>query len=78
MQNWGINVIPTIICSTKTSEILTALERQDWPEFVIKPAVGQSGNLVTKLKQGEALPDLSLYGEQVVLQPFFPVVAING
>ena len=78
LQNWGINVIPTIICSTKTSEILTALERQDWPEFVIKPAVGQSGNLVTKLKQGEALPDLSPYGEQVVLQPFIPEVAING
>ena len=53
LQNWGVNVIPTIICSTKTSEILTALESQDWPEFVIKPAVGQSGNLVTKLKQGE-------------------------
>lgn len=59
LQNWGINVIPILICSAKTSEILTALERQDWPEFVIKPAVGQSGNLVTKLKQGEALPDLS-------------------
>ena len=49
-----------------------------WPEFVIKPAVGQSGNLVTKLKQGETLPDLSAYGEQVVLQPFIPEVATNG
>lgn len=78
LQNWGINVIPTLICSAKTSEILTALERQDWSEFVIKPAVGQSGNLVTKLKQGEALPDLSAYGEQVVLQPFIPEVATNG
>lgn len=57
---------------------MTALESQDWPEFVIKPAVGQSGNLVTKLKQGEALPDLSAYGEQVVLQPFIPEVATNG
>ena len=28
LQNWGINVIPTIICSTKTSEMLTALEEQ--------------------------------------------------
>ena len=54
-----------LFAQQKTSEILTALERQDWPEFVIKPAVGQSGNLVTKLKQGEALPDLSAYGEQV-------------
>jgi len=78
LQKLGVNVIPTIICSTKTSEILTALERQDWPEFVIKPAVGQSGNLVTKLKQGEVLPDLSAYGEQVVLQPFIPEVATNG
>ena len=50
LQNWGINVIPTIICSTKTSEILTALERQDWPEFVIKPAVGQSGKFGNKTK----------------------------
>ena len=72
LQKLGVKVIPTIICSTKTSEILTALKRQDWTEFVIKPAVGQSGNLVTKLKQGEALPDLSAYGEQVVLQPFIP------
>ena len=78
LQNWGINVIPTLICSPKTSEILTALESQDCPEFVIKPAVGQSGNLVTKLKQGEALPNLSAYGEQVVLQPFIPEVATNG
>ena len=78
LRNWGINVIPPLICSAKTSEILTALERQDWSEFVIKPAVGQSGNLVTKLKQGEALPDLSVYGEQVVLQPFIPEVATNG
>ena len=45
---------------------------------MIKPAVGQSGNLVTKLKQGEALPNLSAYGEQVVLQPFIPEVATNG
>ena len=78
LQNWGINVIPTLICSAKTSEILSAIERQDWPEFVIKPAVGQSGNLVTKLKQGEVLPDLSAYGEQVVLQPFILEVATNG
>ena len=27
LQNWGINVIPILICSAKTSEILTALEQ---------------------------------------------------
>ncbi|MBN6065615.1 glutathione synthetase [Aggregatibacter actinomycetemcomitans] len=78
LQQWGVKVIPTVICPANSSEILTALQSPKWQEYVIKPAIGQSGNLVTKLKAGEPLPDLIAYGNEVVLQPFIPEVATHG
>ena len=80
LQNHGVNIIPTELCAAKTPEISTALSRlfEHYEEVVLKPAVGQSGNLVTKLKQGEALPELSAYGEQIVLQPFIADIQSAG
>ncbi|WP_109077901.1 ATP-grasp domain-containing protein [Aggregatibacter kilianii] len=78
LQQWGVNVIPTVICPANSSEISTALQRQNWQEYVIKPAIGQSGNLVTKLKADDPLPDLTAYGKEIVLQPFIPDVATHG
>lgn len=80
LQQKGVKVIPTELCAAKTADILTALDRlfKDYQEVVLKPAVGQSGNLVTKLKQSDPLPDFTHYGEQIVLQPFIPEIQSAG
>ena len=81
LQNLGINVIPTQICPTSASEIsaiLPAVLAQQKREIVLKPAVGQSGNLVCKLTQFDDLPDLTAYGKEVIVQPFIPEVASVG
>ena len=80
LQQKGVKVIPTELCAAKTPDILTALSRlfEHYEEVVLKPAVGQSGNLVTKLKQGDLLPDFTHYGEQIVLQPFIPEIQSAG
>ena len=78
LQQWGVRVIPTAIADANPQAVQQALADKDWAEIVIKPAVGQSGNHVHKLKAGEPLPDLSQYGEQVILQPFIREVASNG
>lgn len=80
LQQQGVKVIPTELCRAKTTDILPALAHlfKHHEEIVLKPAVGQSGNLVTKLKQGEPLPDLARYGELLVLQPFIPEIQSAG
>lgn len=80
LQKQSINVIPTELCVAKTTEISTALSRlfRHYEEIVLKPAVGQSGNLVTKLKQGDPLPNFTKYGEQIVLQPFISEIQSSG
>ncbi|WP_204319009.1 ATP-grasp domain-containing protein [Pelistega ratti] len=76
LQDWGVSVIPTQRYSSETlwQADLSVLGK----EVVLKPAVGQSGHAVTKIKVGEPLPDLTVYGDDIIVQPFIAEVASNG
>ena len=78
LQQAGIHTIPTLHLPAERLSIQQAVQTQHWQDIVIKPAVGQSGKHVCKILAGEALPDLSAYGDTVIVQPFMAEITEYG
>lgn len=46
--------------------------------FVLKPAVGQSGKAVIKWSVDEPMPDLAVYQQGLIIQPYIPAIEQYG
>lgn len=74
----GVEVIPTQYFQHLTIEQLREWgERQQTSHFVLKPAIGQSGKGVSKGSL-DALPDLTPYSQDVIVQPYISAIEQYG
>lgn len=74
----GTTVIPTAVLPAEARLIVQTMRQNGWHEAVLKPAVGQSGRHVVRIRAGRPLPDLHPYRHGAVLQPFIRSVENKG
>ncbi|MEX0690671.1 MAG: hypothetical protein WD934_02655 [Gemmatimonadales bacterium] len=80
----GVSVIPTVLVPAGSGANLAAvMSDRDWPDAVLKPAVGQSGRYTQRVRPddrvaGQAFLDRLLPTEDMLVQRFVPGIGETG
>lgn len=75
----GIEVIPSVYLEKVDDRSIQQVGvKQGWQEIVIKPAVGQSGQGVQKIRRNQPLVTGEFYQQGAILQPYIAEVATLG
>lgn len=74
----GADVIPTETAAAQTGAVRRIMETHAWHEAVLKPAIGQSGRHVVRVRYDETMPDWANYPYGVVVQPFISDIESAG
>lgn len=74
----GADVIPTVVVRPDAQAVRETMRKNGWHEAVLKPAIGQSGGYVVRIRADGDLPDLQPYAQGVVVQPFIESVRHAG
>ncbi|ASK28420.1 ATP-grasp domain-containing protein [Neisseria chenwenguii] len=67
---WGADVVPCVYGPSESESVWETVRQNGWREAVVKPAVGQSGRFVCKISADGKLPDLSVYPQGLIIQPY--------
>lgn len=75
MRAAGVHVVPTLFAERADDEILaSAFDQFRTDELVVKPAVSGGGYRTTRVRRGDAAPEL----EDAMVQPFLPSIVEEG
>lgn len=73
----GANTIPSIRLPSENPDIQTLMQQNGWHEAVIKPAVGQSGKGVCRIRLGDTPPQIPC-SDGLILQPYIREIETAG
>lgn len=73
----GVNVIPSVWLPSENG-LHDLMQRQNWSEAVIKPAVGQSGKGVCKIRSGETWRADYRFSDGLIVQPYIREIEQAG
>lgn len=75
---WGADVIPSVFSPPATQTVQNILRERGWREAVIKPAIGQSGRAVARIRS-YAVPEVwADYPQGVIVQPYIREIEQAG
>lgn len=74
----GADVIPTETAAPDAGAVTRIMQRHGWHEAVLKPAVGQSGKYVVRIRSSSEIRDWLPYREGVIVQPFIADIETAG
>lgn len=84
LEKKNVPIIPTLFIDKKNvKNIRNLLNEKDWRKIIIKPAVGASSYLITKIKAGELSsesPEIKsvLKQSEAIIQPFMEEITTEG
>ena len=73
----GADVIPSVHTSSESENIRRAMRENGWREAVVKPAIGQSGGGVVRVREGEAF-EIGNAPQGIVVQPYIRDIETAG
>ncbi len=73
----GADVIPSVHTSSESENIRRAMRENGWREAVVKPAIGQSGGGVVRVREGETF-EIGNAPQGVIVQPYIRDIETAG
>ncbi|MDO4877918.1 MAG: glutathione synthetase [Neisseria sp.] len=75
---WGADAIPSVFSPSETRAVQNILRERGWQEAVIKPAIGQSGRAVARIRN-DAVPEVwADYPQGIIVQPYIREIERAG
>ncbi|MGF6147605.1 glutathione synthetase [Kingella potus] len=75
---WGAEVIPGVYAPAEAESILRTIRENGWDEAVVKPAVGQSGGGVVRIRAGDPPRTWTACPQGVIVQPYIRDIETAG